>query len=92
MSSSGPSTNADYTKNWIIALTALPLAAYAFWRAYFDDQANTTLVFAEVAAAYVVIQAAIESASITNVRMKEYLTYFIKVISAVIAACAVYAA
>ena len=92
MSSSGPSTNSDHRKNCVIALIAVPLSAFAFCRAYFYDQTNTTLVFAEVAAAYVVIQAAIESASITNVRVKEYLTFFIKVISAVVAACAVYAA
>ncbi|MGL6175938.1 MAG: hypothetical protein ACRC1U_02920 [Vibrionaceae bacterium] len=78
-------------KNWLILFTALPLAIFAFVRAYCYDQDNTALVFAEVAAAYVVIQTAIESASFTNELLKDCITYALKVISAVIAVFAVYA-
>lgn len=92
MSASGTLSKPDKIKNSLILTTAALLAALAFWRAYSFDNNNTALVFAEVAAAYVIIQAAVESTTFPNERFKDCSTYALKVISAVIAVLVVYAA
>lgn len=89
MTNSGSSSKCN---NWLLVLTAVPLVAFAFIRAYFYDKSNNALVFAEVAAAYVVIQTAIESARFNNEKSRAYAAYILKIASAVIGVLAVYTA
>ncbi|MCX2201128.1 hypothetical protein LDO48_14175 [Pantoea agglomerans] len=78
--------------NLCIAITTIFLAGILFSRAYWFDNGNTALVFAEVAAAYVIIQSGIECAKIPNEILKLALNYILKTASAAIAVIVVYSA
>lgn len=85
-------TKSEKNLNVFIAILTIALAVTLFSRAYCYDNDKTALVFAEVAAAYVITQSGIESAKIPNETLKSALTYILKTVSALIAVFAVFSA